>query len=180
MSNSYGLKSLKKVVVEREADLSKNMTDTEATQETLMKPSNYSETKAMTKSEEFYVCDKPSRPKSLSKPLKKEVVECEADLSKNMADTEAIQETLMKPSDYSEIKAIIKEEGERLVNNFIRRLELSLFNFSREKTEQEKALEVLVKCYQAEQIKSSKQIMSLVILSAVMLFCVIVMLFKMR
>jgi hypothetical protein len=75
---------------------------------------------------------------------------------------------------------LTEKQVRKIASDTMLRLELALFNFSKEKTGQEKALEVLVKAYQAEQAKSSKQIMSLVILSAVMLFCMVVMLFKMR
>jgi len=75
---------------------------------------------------------------------------------------------------------LTEKQVRKIASDTVLRLELALFNFSKEKTGQEKALEVLVKAYQAEQAKSSKQIMSLVILSAVMLFCMVVMLFKTR
>ena len=75
---------------------------------------------------------------------------------------------------------ITEEQIRKIASSTMKRLELALFNFSKEKTGQEKALEVIIKSYQAEQAKSSKQIMSLVILSAMMLFCMVVMLFKMR
>ncbi len=73
-----------------------------------------------------------------------------------------------------------KSDLENILDEAVGNLELALFNFSKEKTGQEKALEVIIKNYQAEQAKSSKQIMSLVILSAMMLFCMVVMIFKMR
>jgi hypothetical protein len=113
-------------------------------------------------------------------PDKKEI-EGDAYLLKEEADADAIRKALKELSGFGKEKLVVTEKQVRkIASDTMLRLELALFNFSKEKTGQEKALEVLVKAYQAEQAKSSKQIMSLVILSAVMLFCMVVMLFKMR